>query len=78
MLRPKSKLILACLVAVSSAFGGLVAGCNSNSNEAEFLRTTSPGTPAEPESVASRRERTKNVPKAPVKSSSARRGRGGV
>jgi hypothetical protein len=43
------------------------SGCSSNSNEAEYLRTTSPGTPAEPESVASRRERTKAVPKAPEK-----------
>jgi hypothetical protein len=73
MLRPKPNFILACLIALSSAVAGLAVGCNSNPNETEFLRNASPGTPAQPESVASRRERTKNVPKVPVKSSSARR-----
>jgi hypothetical protein len=42
-------------------------GCGGNPNEAEYLRTAPPGKPAEPESVASRRERTKNVPAAPAK-----------
>jgi hypothetical protein len=71
MLRPTSKLVLGCAVALS-----LAAGCGGNPNEAEYLRTTSPGTPAPPESVASRRERTKNVPKTPVVGSKAKRARG--
>jgi ABC-type Fe3+-hydroxamate transport system substrate-binding protein len=44
-----------------------LSGCSGNSNEAEYLQNTSPGAPAEPESVASRRERTKSVPKTPPK-----------
>jgi hypothetical protein len=58
MTRLTSKLLLACLIALGCGLGGAVSGCGGNSNEAEYLRTTSPGTPAEPESVASRRART--------------------
>jgi hypothetical protein len=47
--------------------GLALSGCGGNSNEAEYLRNTSPGTPAQPESVASRRERTKNNPSVPAK-----------
>jgi hypothetical protein len=48
-------------------------GCGgSNSNEVEYLRNTSPGTPAEPESVASRRERTKSKSSMPAKGKAKR------
>ena len=77
MFRPRSKFVLAGLMAVSSALGGLSAGCGGNPNEAEYNRTASPGTPAEPESVASRRERTKAVPQAPASSSKSKGKRGG-
>jgi hypothetical protein len=63
MLRPTSKIVQACSIALLSAMVAFPAGCNSNPNEDEFNRTASPGKLPEPESVASRRERTKNVPK---------------
>jgi hypothetical protein len=54
---------------VLTGFGVALAlpGCSGNSNDADFLRTTTPTKPAEPEAVASRRERTKTVPAAPAK-----------
>jgi hypothetical protein len=62
MSKPKSKFLPAGAIALSFFLGGLAAGCGGNPNEDELLRTTTPGTKAEPESVASRRERTKAVP----------------
>jgi hypothetical protein len=56
-----SKVVIGLCVALA------LPGCGGNSNDAEFLRTTTPTKPAEPESVASRRERTKTVPAAPAK-----------
>ena len=60
-------VVLICLL------GLCVSGCGGNSNEAEYLRTTSPGTPAEPESVSSRRERTKAVSKVPEKGTAGKK-----
>lgn len=54
----------------------LLGGCGGNSNEAEYLRTTSPGTPAEPESVASRRDRTKVAPTKAGKGAKSKSGTG--
>jgi hypothetical protein len=65
--------LLIRFVATCLCVSGLIAGCGGNSNEAEYLRNTSPGTPAEPESVASRRERTKAVPQTPEKGSAPKR-----
>jgi hypothetical protein len=61
-------MVVTCLCSICS-----LSGCGGNSNEAEYLRTTSPGARAEEESVASRRERTKAVPKTPEKTATAKR-----
>jgi hypothetical protein len=63
MSKRKCRLGQACSIALLAAVVAFPAGCNSNPNEDEFNRTASPGKLPEPESVASRRERTKNVPK---------------
>jgi hypothetical protein len=67
MNKSKFRLLFAVVMALGMGGISLIFGCNSNSNEDEYQRTTRPLTPAEPESVASRRERTKNVPQTPVK-----------
>jgi hypothetical protein len=56
-----------CVVIAGLCLVMALPGCGGNSNEAEFLRTAPPTKPAEPESVASRRERTKSVPGASLK-----------
>jgi hypothetical protein len=67
----RSKLIRA--IAICLCLGGLIGGCGGNTNETEYLRNTPPGGTAEPESVASRRERTKAAPKTPEKGTAAKR-----
>jgi hypothetical protein len=63
MSKRKCRLVQAWSIALLSSVVAFAAGCNSNPNEDEFNRTASPGKLPEPESVASRRERTKFVPK---------------
>ncbi len=72
MVRFTTKLVLAGVIAAGFGLAGLASGCGGNSNEAEYLRTTSPGTPAEPESVAARKARTSN----PVDPALKKKGRG--
>jgi hypothetical protein len=67
MPRNSTKLLLTFLVACALSLGSLASGCGGNPNEDEYNRTTSPGTPAEPESVAARKARTSNQIPAPVK-----------
>jgi hypothetical protein len=67
MNKSKYRLLFAAIMTLCMCWISLMSGCNSNSNEAEYLRTTTPGERAEPESVASRRERTKVVPQIPAK-----------
>jgi hypothetical protein len=67
MPRNPTKLLLTSLVACVFCLGSLASGCGGNPNEAEYNRNTSPGTPAEPESVAARKARTSNQIPAPAK-----------
>jgi hypothetical protein len=67
MNKSNSRLLFAVVMAIGMSWISLFSGCSSNSNEDEYLRTTTPGERAEPESVASRRERTKVVPQIPAK-----------
>jgi hypothetical protein len=62
-----SKLLLSVLVGGFCCLLAIQSGCGGNPNEAEYNRTTSPGTPAEPESVAARKARTSNLVPAPTK-----------
>jgi hypothetical protein len=62
-----SRRLLVCKLLTGLCVALALPGCGGNSNDTEFLRTTTPTKPAEPESVASRRERTKTVPAAPAK-----------
>jgi hypothetical protein len=67
MMKPESHPNHAFAMMIGLCLAVAAPGCGGNPNEAEYLRTAPPGKQAEPESVASRRERTKVVPSAPAK-----------
>jgi hypothetical protein len=58
-----SRFTMPGMVGLVLSFLLVTPGCGGNSNEAEYLRSTSPGTPAEPQKVSERRSQTRSVSK---------------